>query len=248
MSRRPKHLDDLLKSWPYEFGEVTARLVRGSDGREVMQLRIDMGVLQIETTGRPDGALPGGFETYYDLLVSLAFAEGPAFELDEDRCFEIDREFVQFYHRRVGWLALRRFSAAVADADHTLGLMDFSSAHAPEDAWADSHEQYRPFVLFHRAQAAALARIEQVDPVGAIRALDRGLREVGAARRRWGDRERGEDDELVGKLIEMKETLSQHYQLTAPLDQQLAEAIAREQYERAAEIRDRLRRGARPKA
>ena len=45
---------------------------------------------------------------------------------------EIDREFVQFFHRRVAWLALREFDRAVADADHTLALMDFSSLHAPD--------------------------------------------------------------------------------------------------------------------
>ncbi len=53
--------------------------------------------------------------------------EGDAFELDPARCMEIDREFVQFFHRRVAWLALREFDRAVADADHTLALMDFSS-------------------------------------------------------------------------------------------------------------------------
>ena len=60
MGKRPKHLDDLLKDWPYEFGEVAAREVIGHDGRELIQLRIDMGVLQMETTGRPDGEEPGG--------------------------------------------------------------------------------------------------------------------------------------------------------------------------------------------
>ena len=41
------------------------------------------------------------------------------------QCAESDREFIQFYHRRVAWLALRRHDQAIQDADHTLALMDF---------------------------------------------------------------------------------------------------------------------------
>lgn len=247
MGRRPKHLDDLLQDWQYEFGEVTAREVKGGDGRRLVQLRIDMGILQMETVGRPDGEEPGGFDTYYDYLLSMAFDEGERFELDDDRCLEIDREFVQFYHRRIGWLALREFRYAVLDADHTLALMDFSSAHAPDEEWADLHEQYRPFVLFHRTQAAALAEIDDMNPEGAIDALEAGLRRIREVYVRHDRMEDFEEDDLVIKLIDMKETLADHYELEPTLAQQLADAIAHEQYERAAEIRDRMARAPRRK-
>ena len=60
MARR-KDIDDLLTQWRYEPGEVMARLVKAGDGREVLQMRVDMGVLQMEVQGRPDGAraMPG---------------------------------------------------------------------------------------------------------------------------------------------------------------------------------------------
>ena len=38
-----KDIDILLRDWPYEPGEVSARLVRATDGREVLQMRIEMG-------------------------------------------------------------------------------------------------------------------------------------------------------------------------------------------------------------
>lgn len=240
MAKRPKHIDTLLASWPYEFGEVAARLVDGKDGRDVIQLRIDMGVLQMEVVGRPDGEQPEGFDTYYDYLMSLAFNEGPEFTLDAERCVQIDREFVQFYHRRIAWLALREFRRAVLDADHTLGLMDFSSAHSPDEDWADLHEQYRPFVLFHRTQASALAEIDDLNPEGAVEAIDHGLRRLREVFEGHGVEEEFDDDDLIVKLLELKETLAHHYELEAPLKQQLAEAIAREQYELAAELRDKM--------
>lgn len=244
MGKRPQHLDQFLQDWPYEFGEVTARCIAGSDGRRVIQLRIDLGVLQMETTGRPDGRRPDGADTYYDRLIGLAFEEGESFELDDDRCVEIDREFVQFYHRRLAWLALREFEHAVRDADHTLALMDFSSAHAPDEEWADMHEQYRPFVLFHRTQAAALRELELNRPEHAVAALNEGLGKMRQVFARHDLLEDFEDDELVVKLVDMKETLSEQHDLEAPLSQQLAEAIAEEQYELAAEIRDRIARRA----
>jgi hypothetical protein len=236
----PKHLDHHLRDWPYQFGEVLARKVRGSDRRQVLQLRIDLGIMQLETTGRPDGQQPEGFDTYYDYLVSASFAEGEDFELDVERCQEIDREFVQFYYRRIAWLALRDFDRAVADSDHTLTLMDFSSAHAPDDEWAMMHEQYRPFVLFHRTQAAALAELDESEPEKAVAVIDEGLEVIREIFREHDAEDAFDDDELVTKLRSMRDALEAHYGLEPSLADQLAEAIAAEEYERAAELRDRI--------
>ena len=251
MSDRPRHLDFLFADWPYEFGEVAARIVPGADGREVLQLRVEMGVLQMETSGRPDGSRPGGYPTCLDWLQAEVIKEGDSFELDAARCMEIDREFVQFFHRRVAWLALREFDRAVADADHTLALMDFSSLYAPHSEWAEMHEQYRPFVLFHRTQAAALATLERGGPETAIVEIDAGsatIRELLVRDRDAADSDAGdlEQDELLVKLAEMKVAIAEHYDVTSSLTQQLADAIAAEQYELAAQLRDQLGRKNRP--
>ena len=52
-----RDLDDVIQGWPYdpEPGEHLAREVRARDGRKVLQVRIELGVLQLEVTGRPDG-------------------------------------------------------------------------------------------------------------------------------------------------------------------------------------------------
>jgi hypothetical protein len=241
MSERPQHLDFLFEEWPYEFGEVAARRVQGADGREVVQLRVEMGVLQMEVDGRPDGTKPGGYPTCADWLGALTVKEGESFALDDRRCVEIDREFVQFFHRRVAWLALREFDRAVADADHTLALMDFSSLHAPDVGWAEMHEQYRPFVLFHRTQAAALGILEQGGADAAIAEIDAGMAVI---RDLLADDDAADqdEDELLSKLGEMKSAIAEHYDVQPSLAQQLADAIAAEQYERAAQLRDQLGR------
>lgn len=235
-----QHLDRLLKNWPFSPGQILVRQVQASDGRDVLQMRVDMGILQMEKSGRPDGTKPHGFETYYDYLISLSFEEGDKFELDDERSSEIDREFYQYYHRRICWLTLKMYPEAVKDANHTLALMDFSSAYSPDPEWSMLHEQYRPFVIFHKVQAAALIQLENTDPQAAIEIIDGGLKSLADIFEKHEASEYFDEDPFVGKLREMRDSIIEHYNLGPSLAEQLAEAIAAEQYELAAELRDRI--------
>jgi len=243
---RRQDIDHILRNWSYEPGVVSARLIRAGDGREVLQVRIEMGVLQLETSKRPDGLRPGGCDTYLDHRIQEAIDKGEGLELTEDQCAEVDREFVQFYQRRVCWLALGQFRRAVRDADHTLSLMDFVARHSPSEEWTASHEQYRPFVLLHRTQAAALATLEKSGPEPAIEEINRGLRRMKTVFEAADAEDEFDDDEMVRRLIEMREALREQYEVGPTLRERLAEAVAAENYELAAELRDEIaRRGPR---
>jgi hypothetical protein len=233
-------IDFLLNEWPFQPGVISARLVNAGDGREVMQMRIEMGVLQMETVGRPDGEHPGGFETYLDYLNSLILHQGEVFTLNEEQCMEIDREFVQFYHRRVCCLALREFRRAVTDAEHTLSLMDFVVNWSSDQEYTVSHEQYRPFVLFHRVQAGALAALQETSPEAAIEEINTGLDQLRELYVKLEAEEQFEQDELVNQLVQMKESLREEYKVGKTLGEQLADAVSAEEYERAAKIRDEI--------
>lgn len=239
---RAQHIDHILRSWKYRPNGVVARVVKGSDGRDLLQMRLELGLLQMEVAGRPDGEQPGGHATYYDYLLSKAFEEGEDFCLDEINCREIDREFVQFYHRRICWLSLQQYCTAAEDADHTLALMDFSSQHSPSDEWAASHEQYRPFVLFQRTQARALAALEDDGAERAMDEINDGVQQLTTIYEEQLDEPLYEEDELIERLNALKDSLREHYNVGPTLTEQLNEAIAREEYERAAELRDEIER------
>ncbi|MFN3190893.1 MAG: UvrB/UvrC motif-containing protein [Aureliella sp.] len=234
-----QHLDHILGDWPFEPDGLGVRLLKGDDGRDVIQLRVDLGILQLETTGRPDGTRPEGFDTLLDLLIRKE-AEDPDLELDEDTCVEIDREFVQYYHRRVGWLRLQRFDLAVRDADHTLALMDFCREHSPCEEWSLQHEQHRAFVLFHRSQAAALAAVERQQPELAIDSINTGLEQMEENFTEMGWEDQFESDELVERLVHLRESLRSDFTIEKSLKEQLAEAVELEQYELAARLRDEM--------
>jgi hypothetical protein len=235
------HLDFQLRAWEFNPESNCVRLLKGSEGRDVIQVRVDLGILQLETLGRPDGTKPRGFATLLDSLLHDE-SERPEFELDEKTCLEIDREFVQFYHRRVAWLRLHRYQRAVQDADHTLALMDFCQAHSPCEEWTLQHEQHRAFVLFHRSQAAASAAIEEQSPAAALTAIDEGLELIRENFEDMGWEDQFDSDELVQRLQHFRDSLVSEYSIEKSLREQLAEAVELEQYELAARLRDQMTR------
>lgn len=243
-----KDIDDILNQWPFDPQSVNVRVLELAT-REVLQMRVDMGVLQMETDGRPDGVDFNGNKTYFEFLKQKSMEKHDEFELDEDSCLEIDREFVQFYHRRVCWLQLKQFSNAVRDADHTLGLMDFCKAYSPDEEWTVSHEQYRPFVLYHRTQAAALSNLDEdevvelVDPVCVERAIDEvniGLSRLHKLFVEYDAVEQFEEDDLIVRLREFREGIREKYSIGLTRQEQLVKAIEDEDYEAAARLRDEI--------
>lgn len=231
-------IDPVLRQWPFKPGVIAARLIHASDGREVLQMRIEMGLLQMEVVGRPDGDHPGGFDTCLEWLNERARTEGDAFALNAEQCIEIDREFLQFYHRRICFLALRQFARAVVDSDYALKLMDFVTAHSPNPQWTLSHEQYRPFVLFHRIQSSAMLELQESGPERAIETINQGLEQMRKVFAKFDAEEQFDQDELVRQLGDMKESLREEYRVGKTLAEQLADAVAAEEYERAARLRD----------
>ncbi|HEV3121665.1 MAG TPA: UvrB/UvrC motif-containing protein [Isosphaeraceae bacterium] len=248
-----RDIDDALQEWPFEPepGEVNAREVRARDGRTVLQIRVELGVLQLEVEGRPDGVRPHQFATYLDYLRYRAASRGlapggkaPPWTMSEKECEEADREFVQFYHRRMAWLHLQKYDKALADADHTLALMDFVCRHGLNPEYIATHEKYRGLVLFHRTQAAAALALERRKAEEAIDAVHEGISRILAHQERW--EEESEDEStpnasLVEQLQALEEGIRKNFAVEKTLREQLDEAVACEDYERAARLRDQIR-------
>lgn len=236
-------IDFVLEGWDYKPGVVQARLVQARGGRQVIQMRVDLGILQIETNAKPDGSRPHGHSTYLAYLQEQARmaqkGNGPMV-LSEEQCQEADREFLQYYHRRICWLALRNYARAMADADHTLALMDFVKGHSPNDDYLQAHEQYRGFVIFQRTQAAAALQVEKSCPEGAVDEIRSGLENLRVFFAAFDMESDMEEDGMVQHLRKVEKSLREEYKIEATLQEQLAQAIADEDYEKAARLRDAI--------
>ena len=85
--------------------------------------------------------------------------------------------------------------------------MDFVRRCSGDEEWTLSHEQYRPFVLFHRVQAGALAELEEHGPEAAIGEVNRGLGRFRELFTEYDALDRFDSDELVSRLVELKESM-----------------------------------------
>jgi hypothetical protein len=238
-------IDAAMRGWEYKSGVVQARLAKAADGRQVIQMRVDLGVLQMEVAGRPDGTRPHNFASYFDYLrrqARVAERAGRTFTMDEDQCQEADREFVQFYHRRISWLALQQYDRAIGDADHTLAFMDFVRDHSPSEEYTQAHEQYRGFVVFQRTQAAAAYKLKMAKPEDAIDEIRSGLEKLRAFFANYEADDQMEEDGMVKHLRKIESSLRESHGIEATLQEQFEQAIAEEKYERAAELRDAILR------
>ncbi len=84
-------LSRLLNEWPYEPGKLNVRLVDGDDGEPRIQVRLDLGILQMHAEGRPDGQKPYGFDSlleYHEDRLDAAIGgreTGPSREAGDER-------------------------------------------------------------------------------------------------------------------------------------------------------------------
>jgi len=239
-------ITDLLRSWSFESGRLTARRITGEDGRTRLQFRIECGVLQMETQGRPDGARPHGWESYLEHLVESDRRSradfGEPLTLGDDDWGEIDRELKQYYHRRLCWLAIREFPRAIDDADHNLALMDFLREHTDDTRRSRGYEQYRPFILLHRTQAAAQMQLDLGDAEAALEDIREGSQRIRDFLQTRDPEDEADEDVHLQMLADIDKQVRRRFGIEKTLREELDEAVADQDYEKAARLRDRMQR------
>jgi hypothetical protein len=238
---------DILDDWPYEPGQVTARKIRGHDGKDKIQMRLDLGLLQMEATGRPDGLRPHGFESlldYHEHCLEqhrLHRSGEDDYELDSQACESLRTESVMFYHRYLAEYVLEDFEGVERDTIRNLRLMDFCLRYAKEPLDKYILEQYRPYVLMMRARARSRKALRDGDPKAAMSAVRRGIHEIQALRS-FGREGMSDGSGEIAVLQAMAKDIEAQIPVDPirKLRHALAEAVRQENYEEAAAIRDRI--------
>src|SRR6266571_3177290 len=151
-------LNTILKDWPYESGTVKVRKITGLDGREKLQLRVDLGVLQMEITGRPDGRRPHNCESlleYHQKRAARIEQKGEAYQLTPEQCAELQQEGIQYYHRYLSLFQINDFEGVMRDTQRNLDLFTFVAEHTDREEFSWSLQQFRPYVLMMNTRAKA---------------------------------------------------------------------------------------------
>jgi hypothetical protein len=129
-------ISQLLEEWDYQPGQPSVRKFIGKDGQEKIQLRVDLGVLQMNAEGRPDGKRPLGHASLYEhyqakLYRHLAANQGneDGFKLTPSDCVKLQLEAFQYHNRYNCQLQLKDFSAVVRDTERNLAVLDFDQVY-----------------------------------------------------------------------------------------------------------------------
>src|SRR3954462_11299498 len=156
-----KDITPALRGWGYEAGAINVRKITGLDGREKLQMRLDLGLLQMELAGRPDGHRPHGLESYLayfeEQLSDYRKQNGgtDGFVLGGDQCQHLREEAVMYYHRYLSLFILGDYPGVVRDTARQLRVLDICSQHAAEEHDRLILEQYRPYIIMMNTRASA---------------------------------------------------------------------------------------------
>jgi hypothetical protein len=260
-------IDPILRGWPYHPDEITVRVIEGDDGGRKIQLRLDLGILQMEFDGRPDGRRIHDSESWFAYHQKrqqdhdAANPDGAPYLLEPEDCAELLREGVQYYHRYICFWHLGQYELCARDTERNLRLFAFVREHARDDRDKLKFDQWRPYVTMMHARAVAtpLVELEQWDAAAGV--LDAGIRGIERFLADYNAEERASQvgeltflrrwkEEILNKIQEADGGKAQSALAAPPalvnqaaeLRAQIQAAVAEERYEDAAMLRDQLKR------
>jgi hypothetical protein len=247
MGRLSKDITPVLAGWEHDPDELQVRIVAGDDGRDKIQMRIDLGLIQMELDGRPDGRRVGEHESLLEALEAQADAtesSGDEFALDSVACGALMREGVQYYHRYLAAFHLQRYDLVVRDTERNLRLFAFVVRYANRQRDKLQFDRFRPYVTMMNTRAKAAQVLARNDYGTALALIDEGIEKLRAFLNEYGESENEAECFELGFLLRLRREVEDERPVgpVERLEQQLKLAVALEEYEEAARLRDQLHR------
>ena len=198
--------------------------------------------------GRPDGYRPhemdSALEFYLQKFARAKAAGNEAeFELSARDCAELFGEGTLYYFRYLRLFQLRRWAETMRDTARNRQLFDFVHRYAAREGDREYLEKWRPYLLRMNAAVSGLHCLEQGDAPKALKIIQSGGEQIAALEEMEDDTFRFERERSLAALRQLEKQIQQK-QPVAPvelLQRQLRRAIERQEFERAAELRDQIR-------
>lgn len=244
-----KDIRPILRNWDYDPHEVKARLIIGDDGQRKLQMRIELGLLQMELSGRPDGKRPGNYPSLLEFHLARLeqhrqlYGGDGGFSLNAEECYGLQQESLQYYYRYLSLFHLGEFEGVIRDTEHNLQLFDLIHHYAEDEQLRWLLENYRPYVLRMNTLARAEIEVQRKNYSRALEWIQQGMERIEDFFRQHGQEDLINSCRELQILQERAEQIRAHRPMSRQeeLDRRLKEAIAMEDYEQAALLRDELR-------
>jgi hypothetical protein len=237
----------LLTDWDYDPDNST-RMINAVDGRLVLQVRRPLGIEQFELSGRPDGKLPGGHTTALEAVEGRlgAYTEetgsDEGFELESGEVKELRDEGVLFYYRYIVLFQMNQFTRVIDDTDHNLRLCSVLRNYCTEEDDRNSVLQFEPYIIRMHATSRAMTHVEAEHIDLAETVINNAIEQIEGLEHIESPAFQFERVRSVNYLRSVMEQV--HRRNPNPLEdlkRELELAVEHEDYERAAELRDRIR-------
>jgi hypothetical protein len=257
-----KDISKSIEGWDYDPENISVRIVKGDDGREKIQLRLDLGLLQMEFDGRPDGKRVAGSASWLDFYErqqqkhETASEDGP-FLLETEDCQRLLREGVQYYHRYVSFWHLERYELCARDTNRNLRLFAFVRKYARNNKDKLQFDQWRPYVIMMHARAVATPLVGLRDYRAALGAIDAAIEGIRGFLREYKQEQNAENCSELEYLVRWRDEIAaktsghlreEPYSPLARLQAELELAVSEERFEDAARLRDTIRQHSKPPA
>jgi hypothetical protein len=244
-----KDINPLLKGWDYEAGTINVRKINGADGSPKLQMRLDLGLLQMEVAGRPDGVRPHGCESLLDFHESALQDHKSrngmdlGFHLTAGQCHDLREEAVMYYHRYLSLFVLEDFTGVVRDTARNLRVLDLCGKYAVDEQDRLILEQYRPYLMMMNSRAAASLLYKDGQYAEALATVKKGLASIRRFYRRFGQAAAFSSCNEARVLRSFARDIRRKMPVDPKerLQSRLQRAVRREDYEEAARLRDQLK-------
>lgn len=242
-------MDDIgpiLKNWDYNADDLNVRIINGVDGQPKLQMRLDLGLLQLELDGRPDGQRPHRCDSYLTFYEKKAERHAESkrekpFRLSPLDCLKLQQEAIQYYHRYLALMKLKDYPRVVRDTSRNLRVFDLVAKFADNEEIAWSFEQYRAYVIMMNTRAHVSICLEKKEFDSALQFIADGIEKLKNFYQTYAERLDNNDYELEFLQQWAQEIIAKRpLSLGERLHQELAEAVRIENYEKAALLRDQI--------
>jgi hypothetical protein len=181
--------------------------------------------------------------SYHQNRAQLAEASGNDYELSPEDCSELQQEGIQYYHRYVSLFQLSDYAGVIRDTQRNLDLFSFVDEHSQREEIVWNFQQFRPYVLMMNTRAKASLLLHEGKFADAMREIERGRDTIIEFFQKSNFPELATKSSEVAFLEEWLEEVSSKRPLSKLeiMQREMESAIAKELYERAAELRDAIK-------